>query len=88
MRLCVFWEVILTALPFEHSYSVLVVEVATTLKADRLYLPIEKDHWDVGFVCFAANKGGSLEERADILVASNLKVTSGWMGRFRFYDFS
>lgn len=66
MRVYVFWELILSTLPFEHS-SVCGDRSSYTPKAERIYLPIDKDHWDVVYVCFA-NKGGYLEERADILI--------------------
>lgn len=54
-------------LPFEHSYSVWWVEAAGTLKADRLHLSVEKDHWDIGYVPFTLNKDRYFEERAEIL---------------------
>lgn len=54
-------------LPFGQLQGV-VVEVGGTLKADRLHPPVEKDHWDVGYVPFTLNNGGYFEERTEILI--------------------
>lgn len=57
----------------------MVVDIAYTLKADRVYVPIEKNHWDVGHVPFATNKDGYFEARAKIL-PSTVKTESLLLG--------
>lgn len=65
--LCILEACSLAYSSFEHSYSVWWVEAAGTLKADRLHLSVEKDHWDIGYVPFTLNKDRYFEERAEIL---------------------
>lgn len=65
--LCVLEACSQYTLLFEHSHSVRWVEAAGTLKADRLHLPVEKDHRDIGYVPFTLNKDRYFEERAEIL---------------------